>query len=270
MKAGANPIDVTGFADRSGNHAANVDARQAPRDRGARRAGRRGHSRRPRAPEAAAGRDRPRQRHRSPARGNRRRPIGGRADHVLPLLHRTADLRGGRRDHHLPRRPRRDVRAAGPAVPDDHAGAGHGVGDLPGRRLEDAGRLGRLADRGADQRRRQHALHVVDQLRHRPAHADRLLLARDQSRHRAGAGAEPRQPRAAAAADGGDAARRLGAEEVVVDHDADRRVRQGRPLQRRLHRELRERLRARRAEARATAPARRRSWACRTRRCGSG
>jgi cytochrome c oxidase subunit 2 len=25
MKAGANPIDVTGFADRSGNHAANVE-----------------------------------------------------------------------------------------------------------------------------------------------------------------------------------------------------------------------------------------------------
>ena len=29
----------------------------------------------------------------------------------------------------------------------------------------------------ADQRRRQHALHVVDQLVHRPADADRLLLA---------------------------------------------------------------------------------------------
>ena len=51
--------------------------------------------------------------------------------------------------------------------------------------------------------------------------------------------------------DRGDAARRLGAEEVVVDHDADRRLRQGRPLQRRLHRQLRQRLRARRAEARA-------------------
>ena len=43
----------------------------------------------------------------------------------------------------------------------------------------------------------------------------------------------------------------LGAEEVVVDHDADRRIRQGRPLQRRLHRQLRQRLRPRRAEARA-------------------
>ena len=41
----------------------------------------------------------------------------------------------------------------------------------------------------------------------RPADADGLLLARNQSRHRAGAGAEPRQPRAAAAADRGHAAR---------------------------------------------------------------
>lgn len=35
----------------------------------------------------------------------------------------------------------------------------HGLGDLPGGRLEDARRLGRLADRGPDQRRRRHALH---------------------------------------------------------------------------------------------------------------
>ena len=117
------------------------------------------------------------------------------------------------------------------AVPDDHAGAGHGVGDLSGRRFEDAGRLRRLADRAADQRRRQHALHVVDELGHRPADADRLLLARHRPRHRAGAGAEPRQPRDAAAAVSGDAAGRVGAEEIVVDHDADRRVRKRRPLQ---------------------------------------
>ena len=134
--------------------------------------------------------------------------------------------------------------------PIDHAGAGHGVGDVSGRRLEDACRLGRIADRAADQRRRQHALHVVDQLVDRPADDDDLLLAGHRPRHRAGAGAEPRQPRDAAAAVRGRAAGRERAEEVVVDHDAGGRVRQGRPLQRELHRELRQRLRARRAEAR--------------------
>ena len=250
MKAGTNPIDVTGFADRTGNPAANVDLakRRATAVRDALVAeGIPADRVRLKQPRDVTG---PGSEARSPARRALRGPVGEQPN-VLPLLHRAADLRRGRRDHHLPRRPRRDVRAAGAAVPDDHAGPDHGVGHLPRRGFEDAGRLRRLADRGADQRRRQHALHVVDELRHRPAHADRLLLARHQSRHRAGAGAEPRQPRAAAAADGGDAARRLRAEEIVVDHDADRRVRKGRPLQRRLRRQLRERLRARRAEARA-------------------
>ena len=120
----------------------------------------------------------------------------------------------------------------------------------PGADSQDARRLGRLADRAADQRRRQHAVHVVDQLVDRPADDDRLLLARHRSRHRAGAGAEPRQPRDAAAAVRRRAAGRERAEEVVVDHDAGRGVREGRPLQRQLHRQLRQRLRARRAEAR--------------------
>ena len=84
----------------------------------------------------------------------------------------------------------------------------------------------------------------------RPAHDDGVLLARHRPRHRAGAGAEPRQPRDAAAAVRRRAAGRERAEEVVVDHDAGRGVREGRPLQRELHRELRERLRAERAEAR--------------------
>ena len=77
-------------------------------------------------------------------------------------------------------------------------------GDLCRRRFEDGGRLGRRADRGADQRRRQHAVHDVDQLGHRAADADGVLLARHRSGHRAGSGAEPGQPRAAAAADGGE------------------------------------------------------------------
>ncbi len=114
--------------------------------------------------EAAGGRHRQRQRRRRRAASSS--PSASRRDarHVLPLLHRAADLRGGRLDHHLPRRPRGDDGAAGPAVPDDHAGAGDRVGDLSRRRLEDARRFGGRADRGADQRRRQHALHDVDQL----------------------------------------------------------------------------------------------------------
>ncbi len=56
------------------------------------------------------------------------------------------------------------------------------------------------ADRGADQRRREHALHVVE-LDGRRAFLDPgHLRSRHQSRHRPGAGAEPRRHRAAAAA----------------------------------------------------------------------
>ena len=62
MKAGTNPIDVTGFADRTGNRAANVELakRRAIAVRDALVA--EGIARRPRAPQAAAGRDRHRQR----------------------------------------------------------------------------------------------------------------------------------------------------------------------------------------------------------------
>ena len=48
---------------------------------------------------------------------------------------------------------------------------------------------------------------------------------------------------------GRGAAGRLGAEEVVVDHDADRHLLEGEALQPRVHRQLRERLRPRRAQA---------------------
>ena len=141
---------------------------------------------------------RSRSRQRRPARPEAR----GRA-HVLALLHRTADLRGGGRDHPVPGRAGVDDGAAGAAVPGDHAGAGDGAGHLPRRRLKTLADSGGLADRGADQRRGQHALHEQHQLGHRPAGADRVLLAGHRPRHRPGAGAEPRQPGAAAAARGG-------------------------------------------------------------------
>ena len=64
------------------------------------------------------------------------------------------------------------------------------------RRRLDRGR----ADRGADQRRREHALHVLELDRRRPLLDRGDLRPRHQSRYRAGAGAEPRRHRAAAPA----------------------------------------------------------------------
>ncbi len=99
-------IVITGYADKTGNAAANVEL-----------AKKRAQSVRDElvalgveptriALKPPAGRDR--QRQRRPGAPRRRSPMKpvGEAD-VLPLLHRAADLRGGRRDHHLPRRPRR-------------------------------------------------------------------------------------------------------------------------------------------------------------------
>ena len=102
----------------------------------------------------------------------------------------------------------------------------------PGRRLADRGRIRGGAHRGTDQRRRQHALHDIHELLQRPAAADGLLHPQHRPGYRAGTGAEPGQPRRAAAARGGDAAGRLGAEKVVLHHDADRHLRQGGALQR--------------------------------------
>ena len=53
--------------------------------------------------------------------------------------------------------------------------------------------------RAADQRRREHALHVVEFDGRRALHDRRHLRSRHQSRYRPGAGAEPRRDRAAAA-----------------------------------------------------------------------
>ncbi len=171
------------------------------------------------------------------------------ARHVLPVLHRASDLRRGCRDHHRDRGTRRHDCIAGAAVSDDHAGTGDRAGHLSWRRLEDACRLGCLADRAADQRRRQHAVHVVDQLLDGATHADRLFLARHQSGYRTGAGAEPRQPGDAPVAVRRGSAGRQRAEEIVLDHDAGGGVREERSLQRELCRQLRQRVRARRVEA---------------------
>jgi hypothetical protein len=87
------------------------------------------------------------------------------------------------------------------------------AGDLPRRRCKNAGGFRRLADRAADQWRRQHALHVVDELATGQLTLTVYFIARHQSRYRAGASAEPRQSRDAATALCSDAARHVGTEE---------------------------------------------------------
>ena len=78
-------------------------------------------------------------------------------------------------------------------------------GRYPGRQRRGGRAERRAADRAAGQRRRQHALHEVDQRRRRQLHADRDLRARHRSRHQHRQRAEPGQPRRAAAAGGGHA-----------------------------------------------------------------
>ena len=79
---------------------------------------------------------------------------------------------------------------------------------VPRRQSESDRRDRRLAARAADERRRGHALHVLAGDVGRRADADHHLRARHRSRQRAGAGAEPRRPDAAAPAAGRAAHRR--------------------------------------------------------------
>ena len=101
------------------------------------------------------------------------------------------------------------------------------------------GRGGGDAAGGADQRRREHAVHVVAGDLGRRADADRDLPGRHRRRPRAGAGAEPRQPGAAPPAGRGAPARRHHGQELAQHHDggAPRLARQ--PLRQRLPAQLR-------------------------------
>ena len=118
----------------------------------------------------------------------------------LAFLHRPADLR--RRGLDRVRDPRRRVvlAAAGGAISRDRAADHQRLRAISRRQRRGRRRHRGDADRAADQRRREHALHVVEFDGRRQILDPGELRSRHQSRYRAGAGAEPRRHRAAAAA----------------------------------------------------------------------
>ncbi len=91
-------------------------------------------------------------------------------------------------------RPGVDGRPADRAVPRDHPAPDPDQDHLHRRRRGDHRAVGRDAARAADERRRQDALHAVDQRQRRHDDADRHLRRRDRSQHRPGQRAEPRLP----------------------------------------------------------------------------
>ncbi len=135
-----------------------------------------------------------------------------------------------------------------------------------GGRRGDGGR----ADRGADQRRREHALRVLELERGRPLHHRGDLRSRHQSRHRAGAGAEPRRHRAAAAAGRGSPGRRHRQQELARPDDGRAPVLAGQDARHALHLELRHAGDQGRSSPASTASARSPCSAAATMRCGSG
>ena len=96
------------------------------------------------------------------------------------------------------------------------------------------------ADRAADQRRREHDLHGVELDRRRTLLDRGQLRSRHQSRHRPGAGAEPRRHRAAAAAGRRAQHRRHGAEKLARPDDGRAPLFAGQVAQRAVHFQLRD------------------------------
>ena len=171
------------------------------------------------------------------------------AGHVLALLHRPSDLRGGDLGHRGARRPRRDAHAADRAISGDRAAGRHRAGGLPRsvRRRDRADGRGAAGER--DQRRGGHAVHELAVQRERQRADPGHVRDRDQRRP----GDDQRQQsreagRAAAAARSQAPGRHRRARQLVVPAGAGV-LRARRPLRRSVHVELRDAQRPRRAEA---------------------
>ena len=135
--------------------------------------------------------------------------------------------------------PDRDADAADQRVPGGRAAVGRGARDLPRRQPPDAVRGRGDAARGADQRRREHAVHVVAGHVGRRAHADRDLPGRHRRGPGAGAGAEPGEPGAAPPAGRSAPARRHHRQELAQLHHGGAPGLAGQPVRRRLPAQLR-------------------------------
>ena len=112
----------------------------------------------------------------------------------LSIFHRPPDfrLRALDRDH-VGRGDLRLSVAAG-AVSDDFAADGFGHVQLSRRQRHGCRHFGGRADRAAGQRRRRHALHVVELHQRRLVQPDGHVQARHRSEHGPGAGAKPGEP----------------------------------------------------------------------------
>ncbi len=124
------------------------------------------------------------------------------------VLHRPPDLRDR---HRTPRHARGrivDRLDANRAVSDDRAAVDPDHGAVSGRFRADGRKYRRAGDRAADERAQQPDVSRVHVGRFRPGNHDADFRARDQPRHRAGAGAEQAAARhtalARAGAAGGD------------------------------------------------------------------
>ena len=116
--------------------------------------------------------------------------------------------------------------------PGDRAADDPGHHDLHRRQRDRRRGVGRDAARAADQRRREHDLHEVDQRQRRHVDAEGLVRGRVEPRHEQRAHAEPRVRGHAADAAVGEELRRLGEEGAGVsaarhlDQVAERHLRQ--------------------------------------------
>ena len=165
------------------------------------------------------------------------------------LLHRPTDLCGRAVDPDLPGRGDRDVAVADQSVSGSRAAVGAGARPVSRRESEGDRRDRRRAARAGDQRRREHALHVLAGDQRRLDGADRHVPPRHRHRQRAGAGAEPRLAGAAASARGRAAHRRHDEEGLARPADGRAPHFARRPLRQRVPAQLRDAADPRRARA---------------------